>query len=172
MSSKPYEELRYFALALDPIHVGTGGYRLGRVDMNIVREPGTNVPKIPGTSLAGACRTYAAMQEGGKFPGCAGQGQARDDYRGHCGDPDCPICVTFGFSKGDAGSFQGLAQFSDARLVFFPVHSLVGPVWVTCPSILNDFGNSASVPNDSTVRVASGVKVQDKLNLGWLLLEA
>jgi CRISPR-associated protein Cmr4 len=54
--------LRYYALALDPIHVGTGRMRLGRVDLSIVREPGTNLPKIPGTSLAGAARAYAAMQ--------------------------------------------------------------------------------------------------------------
>ena len=48
--------LKCYALALDPIHVGTGGMRLGRVDLSIVREPGTNIPKIPGTSLAGAAR--------------------------------------------------------------------------------------------------------------------
>jgi len=159
--------IEYFALALDPIHVGTGGMHLGRVDMSIVREPGTNLPKIPGTSIAGACRTYAAMQENAKFPQCAGQG-------GHCGQPDCPICVTFGFAKGTSGgSFQGLAQFSDARLVFFPVHSLAGPVWVTCPSVLRDLEitDTESEPQDDQVRVASGVKVSGELNLGWLMLD-
>lgn len=173
------ETLKYFALALDPIHVGTGGARLGRVDMSIVREPGTNVPKIPGTSIAGACRTYAAMQVEGKFPHCAGQGQpsqeeqgnnANQRYKGHCGKPDCPICVTFGFSKGQGGSFQGLAQFSDAHLVFFPVHSLAGPVWVTCPDVLRNCGVTENEPSDESVRVASGVKVSGKLNLGWLML--
>ena len=171
-NQQPYETLSYFALALDPIHVGTGGYRLGRVDMSIVREPGTNLPKIPGTSIAGACRTYAAMQADGKFPHCAGQGQARGNYRGHCGLPDCPLCVTFGFAKGESGSFQGLAQFSDARLVLFPVHSLAGPVWVTCPGTLNGFDITESVLDDGTVRLASGVKTQGKLNLGWLMLNA
>lgn len=177
-NQQPYDVLRYFALSLDPIHVGTGGYRLGRVDMSIVREPGTNVPKIPGTSLSGACRTYAAMAEGryrwqqnGKTYVCAGAGQPDEGRKveGHCGKYDCPVCVTFGFTKGDAGSFQGLAQFSDARLIFFPVHSLAGPVWVTCPGILSDLGISESVTNDG-VRVANGVKVQGKLNLGWLML--
>lgn len=165
--------LKYFALALDPIHVGTGGMRLGRVDMTIVREPGTNLPKIPGTSIAGACRTYAAMQENNKFPHCAGQGQPQGNYQGHCGQPDCPICVTFGFSKGISGSFQGLAQFSDARLILFPVHSLAGPVWVTCADALRDAGweNPPSVDKDGKVRVASDVKTQGKLNLGWLMLE-
>ncbi|MDH7597831.1 MAG: type III-B CRISPR module RAMP protein Cmr4 [Methanothrix sp.] len=170
------ELLKYFALALDPIHVGTGGYRLGRVDMSIVREPGTNLPKIPGTSIAGACRTYAAMQETCKFPRCAGQGQADMDrgYEGHCGKPNCPICVTFGFSKGSGASFQGLAQFSDARLILFPVHSLVGPVWVTCPMVLKDVVKDLENPynelNDGEVRVAQGVNHSGRLNLGWLML--
>ena len=168
------ETLTYFALALDPIHVGTGGTRLGRVDMSIVREPGTNVPKIPGTSLAGACRTYAAMQEDGKFPGCAGQGQPQGNNQGHCGDRNCPICVTFGFAKVSGGSFQGLAQFSDARLLFFPVHSLAGPVWVTCTDALREVWTKDPLPpqpDDNKVRVASDVKTQGKLNLGWLMLE-
>ncbi len=164
MNNKPCESLRYFALALDPIHVGTGGMRLGRVDMSIVREPGTNLPKIPGTSLAGAARTYAAMQEVGKFPQCAGKD-------GHCGAPDCPICVTFGFSKGSGASFQGLAQFSDARLVFFPVHSLAGPVWVTCPDVLKEVGVTEAEPAHEQVRVAGGVQQSGKLNLGWLMLD-
>jgi len=158
------DKLRYFALALDPIHVGTGGYRLGRVDMTIVREPGTNLPKIPGTSISGAARTYAAMQENDKFPRCAGQS-------GHCGQPDCPICVTFGFAGTQNGSFQGLAQFFDARLLFFPVHSLAGPVWVTCPEALNDLEITTNGPVDEQVRVASGVKQSGRLNLGWLMLE-
>jgi len=161
---------RYFALALDPIHVGTGGMRLGRVDMSIVREPGTNLPKIPGTSIAGTCRTYATMQHQNKWPHCAGQGQPDGNYQGHCGQPDCPICVTFGFSKGEGGSFQGLAQFSDARLAFFPVHSLAGPVWVTCPNVLRDLGIPESEPADGQVRVATGVKQSGRLNLGWLML--
>lgn len=170
-TERPFDKQTYYALALDPIHVGTGGYRLGRVDMSIVREPGTNVPKIPGTSLSGACRTYAAMQQPGKWPRCAGQGQAKGEYQGHCGKPDCPICVSFGFSKGN-NSFQGLAQFGDARLVFFPVHSLAGPVWVTCPAILSDLEGPVAAPGDTQARVADGIQVGNRLNLGWLMLEA
>ena len=48
-------------LALDPIHIGTGEFRLGRVDNTIVREPGSNLPKIPGSSIAGVARAYVAM---------------------------------------------------------------------------------------------------------------
>lgn len=162
MVDQPY---KYFALALDPIHVGTGGMRLGRVDLSIAREPGTNLPKIPGTSISGAARAYAAMQENGKYPQCAGQSE-------HCGQPDCPICVTFGFAGTKNGSFQGLAQFSDARLVFYPVHSLAGPVWVTCTDVLKDLGiNNFNEPRDGYVRVAGGIKSSGRLNLGWLMLD-
>jgi len=172
--------LKCYALALDPIHVGTGGMRLGRVDLSIVREPGTNIPKIPGTSLAGAARAYAAMQNdryrwqaNGKTYVCAGQGQEdkNKNIAGHCGQPDCSICVTFGFAKGSGASFQGLAQFSDARLIFFPVHSLAGPVWITCPEMLKELGVTATEPADNQVHVASGVQQSGKLNLGWLMLE-
>lgn len=164
---------KYYALALDPIHVGTGGYHLGRVDMSIVREPGTNLPKIPGTSISGACRTYAAMRHNdkGKWPHCAGQGQQDQTTgaKGHCGNGDCPICVTFGFVKGN-NSFQGLAQFSDARLVLFPVHSMVGPVWVTCPDIICDMVDIPT-PADDQVYAAGKLGAGDKLNLGWLMLK-
>src|SRR5437660_9844917 len=59
-----YTQQRFLFMTLDPVHIGAGGYRLGRVDMSITREPGTNLPKIPGTSLAGATRSYAAMCDG------------------------------------------------------------------------------------------------------------
>jgi len=177
MSNTPqslYDRRRYFAMGLDPIHVGTGGYRLGRVDMSIVREPGTNLPKIPGTSLTGACRTFAAMQEAGKFPHCAGQGQANRSgtYTGHCAKHDCPICATFGFVKGEQ-SFQGLAQLSDARLVLFPVHSLAGPVWVTCPDVLRELDAwkpTFREPADGEATVSTHLHVAERLNLGWLML--
>jgi CRISPR-associated protein Cmr4 len=113
-------------------------------------------------------------QAGGKTYACAGQGQEneKENLSGHCGKYDCPICVTFGFSKGSEASFQGLAQFSDARLLFFPVHSLAGPVWATCQDALRDAGmqQPPQMNDDGKVRVASGVKVTGHLNLGWLML--
>ena len=49
---------KVFARAIDPIHIGAGGYRLGLVDNTIVRDPATDVPKIPGSSIAGVTREY------------------------------------------------------------------------------------------------------------------
>jgi len=56
------KELNIFALAMDPIYIGTGGYAIGRVDNTIVRDPITNVPKIPGSSLAGTWRYYVVLE--------------------------------------------------------------------------------------------------------------
>lgn len=125
---------KYLALTLDPVHIGTGEFRLGRVDQTIVREAGTDLPKIPGSSLAGVTRAYLAMHTD-RYPGCAGKGGEKGMK--HCGRADCPVCVAFGFAK-DKLSFQGLAQFSDARLLCFPVASLDGPVWITSPATLED----------------------------------
>jgi CRISPR-associated protein Cmr4 len=172
--TQPAETRIYYAMALDPIHIGTGGYRLGRVDNTIVREPGTNLPKLPGTSLSGACRAYTAMAtgrynrpDGGS---CAGQGQTQT---GHCGEHTCPVCVAFGFAR-DRSGFQGLAQFADVRILFFPVHSLAGPVWVTCPSVLRDAGLPVSEePAGNQIRLGTGLRVaNNRLNLGWLMLQA
>src|SRR5687767_6672309 len=96
---------RYALLTLDPVHIGTGGHRLGRVDLTIAREPGTRLPKIPGTSLSGAIRQYAAYRYG-KL-GCAGQ-------KGHCARPTCPICYTFGYATDRDGGHQGTVSTFDA----------------------------------------------------------
>lgn len=179
--TQPADTKTYYALALDPIHVGTGGYRLGRVDNSIVREPGTNLPKLPGTSLSGACRAYAAMvtgrynwqEEKGNAYSCAGQGQedVQQNRAGHCGHHNCPVCVSFGFARPRSG-FQGLAQFADVRILFFPVHSLAGPVWVTCPAVLREAGLAVNEePAEKHIRLGTGLPARnDRLNLGWLML--
>lgn len=246
--NRPYHKKTYYALALDPVHIGTGGYRLGRVDNTIAREPGSNLPKVPGSSIAGITRAYTAMGvqsenrteigqqdktidyekymnwkyrrpsyllgpvENGKavvkcdkdgkpfiageekkdgkleYYSCAGKGY--DDGEGHCGRPDCPVCVPFGFSKGKSGSsFQGLAQFFDARILFFPVHTMIGPAWITCPQALEAAGirfpEQAGTTDWSALNsqlhadqdgkseeflYTSSPRVKSHLNLGWLYL--
>lgn len=247
---QPFNKKTYYVLTLDPVHVGTGGYRLGRVDNTITREPGTNLPKIPGSSLSGVTRAYTAMavqsenhtdigsdfkidygkylnwkyrrprycfvKEGDKiriedgkaivqlgtdkkplFEGngqesyysCAGKGA--EGGEGHCGQPNCPVCVAFGFSKGKSGSsFQGLAQFFDTKILFFPIHSMIGPVWATCPSVLENAGiqpfekkglDDWTQLNDQLSQVDKNNKreeyfcttspyVKEHLNLGWIYL--
>jgi len=181
--SKSYEKFTVVGMAIDPIHVGTGGARLGRVDLTIVRDPVTRVPKIPGSSLAGVCRAYAAMvqqelnpnrQVNGQpkpyYPDCAGQGQPdRTGQGGHCGQRDCPICTVFGFARGAGGGFAGLAAFSDAHVLLFPVATREGPKWVTCPDALRRIGHEIKGElDDAAYQENAGTQ---PLNLGWLLLE-
>lgn len=187
---KSFERYRHVGLAIDPIHVGTGGARLGRVDNTIVRDPATKLPKIPGSSLAGVLRTYVAMKmqttagprevKGRKnkpyYPDCAGQGQPRPDGSGgHCGCPDCSVCTVFGFARGkdSAGGFAGLASFSDMHLLLFPVATREGPVWVTSPGALRlagiDQGIDDAIKDENRVYRKNGTG--KSLNLGWLLLE-
>lgn len=151
------EPRKYLALCLDPVHIGTGGYRLGRVDMSIVREPATGIPKIPGTSLAGAVRAYAelAKEEDSSFP---------------------EVNVVFGTTEG-----QGMLRFYDAQVALFPVHSQLGTVWVSTAERLKTWFPSGSGSN--TVDISDGPQDEDKVialmgidgkrpvHLGWLLLE-
>jgi len=193
---KVFDKKRYFAIALDPVHIGTGGYRIGRVDNTIVREPATGVPKIPGTTIEGVCRNYAflRLKENGKNIklACA-KGKTVKKKDGSEEEPcgNCPICITFGYAKKEE-SLQAMALFSDARILFFPVATMIGPVWITCPMVLKDAGikedikeitlsddkfivpqknnnnNTSSNNNEKTnaIRPPDG-----KLNFGWLLLE-
>jgi CRISPR-associated protein Cmr4 len=156
---------RYLIQSIDPVHIGTGGMRLGRVDNSIVREPGTKLPKIPGTSLSGAIRSYAAYRYGKRD--CAGQ-------KGHCSNATCPICYTFGSISGEGNaqkSYAGVVSIGDARILLFPVYSMAGPIWVTSPSTLNDFGITGQSVSADGAKMSSGLVEHLNLNLGWLMVE-
>lgn len=156
------EPMKYMALCLDPVHVGTGGYRLGRVDMSIVREPATGIPKIPGTSLAGAIRAYAelAKAENSALPSIDG---------------------VFGTAEGEQGK-QGMLRFYDAEVVLFPVSSHLGTVWISTAERLTKWFPKSS-PNGEGLTVPGGLQDENKVlglkglngskpvHLGWLLLE-
>ncbi len=59
-----YTQQRFLFLALDPVHVGTGGYRLGRVDMTIAREPERIYRIFLVPVWPEAPRSYASMRYG------------------------------------------------------------------------------------------------------------
>lgn len=165
---KWYNSCKFILMALDPVHIGAGGYRLGRVDNTIVREPGTNLPKIPGTSLAGAARQYAAM--------IYGKPQAAGLHKNYQGDKErCPIIKTFGTANETGGGQAGKVNIGDARILFFPVYSLNGPVWVTTVEILKESNFTEELlPDPGEQAVVSwdfDTNENTSLNLGWLLLE-
>lgn len=167
-----YKRQRYLLMTTDPVHIGTGGYRLGRVDNSIVREPGTRIPKIPGTSLHGAARSYAAQLY--ETPEAAGQNQDKVDK------PDeNPVCYTFGYIKktgnGDeVKAYSGVVNIFDAHVLLFPVHSMAGPVWVSTLGRLREAGFTVN-NQELTEEPATGAALltwerKDALNLGWLMV--
>ncbi|MBW1795855.1 MAG: type III-B CRISPR module RAMP protein Cmr4 [Deltaproteobacteria bacterium] len=182
--NRSFETFPLAGMALDPIHVGTGGSRLGRVDNTIVRDPVTRIPKIPGSSLAGVMRAYAAMhyedsrQEKNRpkpyYPDCAGQGGGDS---GHCGQAGCRVCTVFGFATGkdSGGGFAGLAAFSDMHVLLFPVASQLGPQWITCPVALRQASSIGlthldDLPDQNALYRKSEGQAVESLNIGWLFL--
>lgn len=168
-----YKRQRYLLMATDPVHIGTGGYRLGRVDNSIVREPGTRLPKIPGTSLHGAARSYAAQIYG--TPGAAGQNQD-----GVVNPDKNPVCYTFGYIKKagqntgeETRAFSGVVNIFDAHVLLFPVHSMAGPVWVSTKERLAETGFTVNgaFPNGDTTSALSTWERKDPINLGWLMVD-
>lgn len=169
-----YQRLTYLLIARDPVHIGAGGYRLGRVDNSIVREPGTGVPKIPGSSLHGAIRTYAARE----YENLDAAGQKHDKVENPKEDP---VCYTFGYltapaageDQRDAGGFAGVANIFDAQVLLFPVRSAGGPLWVTTRSALAGVDITVgSVPNEwPRDTVLPTGDLGSHVNLGWLNLK-
>jgi len=169
MTPDRYAHQRYLLMTLDPVHPGAGGYRLGRVDNSIAREPGTRLPKIPGSSLHGAARSYAAYLYG--TPDAAGQSQDEIDH-----PAQNPVCYTFGYlkKKGEQNekASSGVVNIFDAHILLFPVHSMLGPVWVSTPQRLKDAGFEPT-PDGSPQDIACWTTLnhQKPLNLGWLMLD-
>lgn len=165
-----YALQRYLLMTLDPVHPGAGGYRLGRVDNSILREPGTRLPKIPGSSLHGAARSYAAYLY--ETPEAAGQSQDKIDK-----PQDNPVCYTFGYIKGknpdgsEQNAYSGVVNIFDAHILLFPVHSLAGPVWVSTATRLREAGFTVDGAPEKDEQICPTWNCSERLNLGWLMLD-
>lgn len=164
------EPKRVYARALDPIHIGAGGYRLGRVDNTIVRDPATDVPKIPGTSIAGVVRTFAEIvKEDDK------KKEEKQKFR------DVDIESVFGSKPGENKTEKGILQFYDGQIILFPVSSIQGTVWITTKELLGYWfgeikdknGENIKIPDEigNEAYAIKGIDTNKPLNLGWLLLE-
>ena len=156
---------KIYARALDPIHIGAGGYRLGRVDNTIVRDPATDVPKIPGTSIAGIVRAFAEMAKKENI----GQ-NLKDDIEN-----------VFGSKPGEKETKKGVLRFYDGQIIFFPVSSIQGTVWITTKELLEYWfeeikdknGEKIKIPDEigNEAYAIKGISTDKPLNLSWLLLK-
>lgn len=105
------KNLPIWAIATDPIYIGTGGYTIGRVDNTIVRDPITRIPKIPGASLAGTWRYYMALYLQSLF---------EDEYRINRGKrKDLDIKELFRFDDQDSRDFQEQETQETKNWVFY-----------------------------------------------------
>lgn len=174
------QERRLYLYALDPIHIGSGGYRMGRVDSTILRDAATGLPKVPGTSINGVVRTAAiySLPEPERKQAIAYARATLDEpnkQRPHAGADD-PVAKYFGFAEGEQGNSRiGIVSFRDAHILAFPVPTMSGPRWITTAAQLAEAGcTEAPKPDDISVVITqsnngSGPK---RLNLGNYLLSA
>ncbi len=166
MSNEPYSVEKFIFMTLDPIHIGTGETNLGIVDNTIMREAGSNIPIIPGTSLSGAAKMYAAMLMGN----LDAAGNKKPD------STENPVSYTFGYING-SGSKQtskaGVVSFSDARIVLFPVYSSEGTIWVTTRAMLNELGIHVGEvgPDEEKAYHLGGTDENSKIKIGWLYID-
>ncbi len=169
-----------YLFALDPTHIGAGGYRLGRVDNTILRDAATGLPKIPGSSINGAIRAASiySLPDGEREQAIH---YARDTLhnqnkkRPHPGADD-PVARVFGYAEGDENgqSRIGLVSFRDAEILAFPVPTMAGTRWITTRALLEAAG-CADVPpltNPEKIVIQGVGTPPPRLNLGWILLDA
>ncbi|MEA3403926.1 MAG: type III-B CRISPR module RAMP protein Cmr4 [Armatimonadota bacterium] len=101
-----------FLYAEEPVHVGVG-QGLGAIDQPIQREVYTNFPVLHGSSVRGALRDLVKQH-----------------------DKDLALWL-FGNEPGQQPMWQGAVSPHDARIILFPVQSLMGGfAWTTCPAAL------------------------------------
>lgn len=161
----------FYARALDPIHIGAGGYRLGRVDNTIVRDPATDVPKIPGTSIAGVVRSFYTVYLMENNEECKNKSE---EEKKKCAEEMAKLIF------GDETK-KGILRFYDGQIIFFPVSSVQGTVWITTKELIEYWfkeikdgdGNKIKIPDKigNEAYAIKGINADKPLNLGWLLLK-
>jgi len=80
------------------LHIGGPGgqYEIGGLDLPVVRDPLTQEPYIPGSSLKGKLRSLLERKLRKPFNRHGGSGI----YRHECTDPSCEVCRLFGSTRG------------------------------------------------------------------------
>ena len=114
-----------------PLHVGAGA-SVGAIDQPIQRERHTGFPIVPASSLKG---TFADAWNDGLLEEQNGKGEmkkVRVKKDGTASD----AAWLFG-SDSDKHAAAGALQFSEARVLAFPIRSAKGSfAWITCPLML------------------------------------
>lgn len=116
-----------------PLHVGAGS-SVGAIDQPVQRERHTGFPIIPASSLKGsfADQWPTGLEEKGKQVRLTTKTEGDKKVLDQASD----AAWLFGSDTTDL-SFAGALQFSEARLLAFPIRSARGSfAWITCPLLL------------------------------------
>jgi CRISPR-associated protein Cmr4 len=89
-------------------------------------------------------------------------------------DKKCPIFYTFGHASDGGGGNAGTVSLGDAYILFSPVPTLAGRVWVTSKAVLTQFGyDCAGIPDDKVAVPTAFLQGCPRgINLGWLWFDA
>ncbi|MFM7199185.1 MAG: type III-B CRISPR module RAMP protein Cmr4 [Myxococcota bacterium] len=134
----------FLILAHSPLHVGVGE-GIGHINLPTAREKTTDYPYLPGSSIKGVLREQAERKHA-----------AEDEDGARYGED--PVVQVFGPPTSRAGDARGGMAFSDARLLFLPVRSLLGGfALVTCPLILQRLARELKLCGRFTGKLAEAL---------------
>lgn len=99
---------------LTGIHIGGGKGKteIGGVDQPVIRDPATQLPYLPGSSIKGKMRMLLEYAFGlvGESPK-----DSREPGSVHeCGKPDCPVCQIFGTAADESARGPSRLSVRDA----------------------------------------------------------
>lgn len=158
-----------------PLHVGAGS-SVGAIDQPIVRERHTGFPVIPASSLKGTFADQWTEIVSDKKIGKDGMESEVTHGRRNADEG------VWLFGSDDANNATaGALQFSEAKLLAFPVRSAKGGfAWITCPLILRRAAREgvlpkavvpACEPSDNQALFAKTVKKGEKTEAGPIGLD-
>jgi CRISPR-associated protein Cmr4 len=126
-----------------PLHVGAGA-SVGAIDQPVQRERHTGFPIIPASSLKG---TFADAWNDGLLEETNGKGEVKK-VRVRKDGTSTAAAWLFG-SDSDQHARAGTLQFTEARLLAFPIRSVKGSfAWITSPLILRRAQRDGVIPAD------------------------
>ena len=125
-----------------PLHVGAGA-SVGAIDQPVQRERHTGFPIIPATGLKG---TFADAWNDGLLDEQNDKGESKK-VRVTKDGATSDAAWLFG-SDSDKHAAAGALQFSEARVLAFPIRSAKGSfAWITCPLMLQRAARDEVIPS-------------------------